>query len=136
MRSVFSERQLITQGPAKGIYVGEDMYNRYTGLCDVIDDYVTNTDRVYIIESAYYCSFGYLHQKGEYATYSPRGHYFDRIVDYWDVDKEKMPTVIIISKAYIDEKGYADFPTGQKIDTFLKVNNYIRTETQDFIVYK
>ena len=136
MRNIFSDRSLMTEGPAKGIYVSDEMYKRVNDLCDELNQYTTNDDKVYIIESAFYASFGYLHQKGMYATYSPRGHYFDRIKEYYDVNPQNLASTIIISKTYLEEKYDDTFPSGMALETVIIENGYIRSEDENFIIYK
>ena len=135
MRTVFSDRILIEKGPAKGIWVGQEMYDNYINLCDIIDKEVTSDDKVYIVDSAYYCSFGYIYQPGEYATYSPRGGYFDRIVEYYDVNKEKKPSIVIMSKNYIKDWEKGEFPYDREIYKYLSENNYVEEDMDNFIVF-
>lgn len=135
IRTVFSDRVYIDKGPAKGILVGQDMYDNYMNLCDVIDDEVTRYDRVYIIDSAFYCSFGYLYQPGYYAVYSPRGEYYDRIVEYYDVNPDRRATVVIISKNYIKALN-GDFPYDREIYKYLSENSYIKKDSEYFVVFK
>lgn len=111
------------------------MYNRVNDLCDAINRYTTEDDKVYIIESAFYASFGYLHQKGIYATYSPRGSYSDRIKEYYDVNPDNQASVILISKEFIKEKKYNIFPEGTSIGQVIEDNCYIRNEDDKYIVY-
>lgn len=135
MRTVFSDRICINKGPAKGIWVGQEMYDNYMNLCDIIDKRVKSDDKVYIVDSAYYSSFGYIYQNGEYATYSPRGGYFDRIVEYYDINKEKRPSVVIMSKNYIRDWEKGNFPYDREIYKYLTENNYVEEDTDSFIVF-
>ncbi len=135
MRTVFLDRILIEKGPAKGIWVGQEMYDNYMNLCDIIDKKVKSDDKVYIVDSAYYCSFGYIYQPGEYATYSPRGGYFDRIIEYYDVNNEKKPSVVIISKNYIRDWEKGDFPYDREIYRYLNEKGYAEEDTDNFIVF-
>ena len=136
MRTVFSNRVCIDKGPAKGIWVGQELYDNYMNLCDIIDREIENEDKVYIVDSAFYCSFGYLYQPGEYATYSPRGGYYDRIVEYYEVNKEKKPSVVIMSKNYIRDWEKWDFPYDREIYKYLSENGYVEEDTENFIVFR
>ena len=100
-RSVFTERILVMDGPAKGILLGEETYERYNNIRKVIESDTSSADRVYIMDDIYTAPYGYLSLKGNYATFSPQGGVAvggdsDKAVQYFSDNFSMRPTVVLI----------------------------------------
>lgn len=104
-RTIFTERFVVSSGPAKGISLGDNVYEQYVTICRIVEDNVSCGDEVFIIDDAYTAAYGYLASEGDYATYSPQGGWglaeSDQAVSYFMDNKAKQPTVVIIRIDYI-----------------------------------
>lgn len=133
-RTIFTERFLASDGPAKGIYLGDVTYEQYYRICGVVEDHVLWGDEVFIIDDAYTASYGYLASKGKYATYSPQGGWglaeSDQAVKYFTDNYEKQPTVVIIRLEYIGS-GLAMYLEETPVGNYLKDNGYQLIEERD-----
>lgn len=129
-RTIFTERTLVSYGPAKGILLGDSTYKQYYDLSQLIDMNISKNDKVFIIDDIYTASYGYLSVAGNYATFSPQGGRgladSDKAVVYFTDNPEKKPTVIIISLKYIQ----------RAFDEYLQetpIGNYLKKEGFDYL---
>lgn len=122
--TVFHHTEEITDGPAKGTrpldgYVNEDI----SEWQEMVDKYVDDTDKPLMLGNEYY-SVGYLYSTvSEYGTYSP-GYIFldsDRLVDFWQVNIERQPTVAIIKTVDLPcdfDEFLSDYSIGVFLDNY------------------
>ena len=105
-RTIWTPRTYVSNGPAKGMYLGEKIYSWYNDICAVTDKYVDVEDAVLIIDNHKRTAFGYLNAKGDYATFSPQGGWgldtSQRVEKYFKANPHKMPTVVLINLEYIN----------------------------------
>lgn len=126
-RTIFTKRFLVSEGPAKGIYLGEATYDQYLKICGIVEDNVASDDEVFIIDDAYTASYGYLASCGNYATYSPQGGWglaeSDQAVEYFVDNHKKQPTVVVIRLGYI-EIGLEEYLEETPVGNYLRDNNF------------
>ena len=128
--TVFHYTEEITDGPAKGtrpldFYVNKDIYEWQA----MVDKYVLDTDKPLMLGNEYY-SVGYLYcNASKYGTYSP-GYVFldsDRLVDFWNTNIDRRPTVAIIKTVDLPcdfNEFLSDYPIGIFLDEYFDSWNY------------
>lgn len=139
-RTWFSERTMVEEGPAQGIELGEISYRQYNEICEVIDSYVRENDKLCIIDSSYVSSYGYLKANCEYSTYSPYGGFgiglSTRIGDFFRQNDYKKPTVVLINMNYVQMSLY-DYMSTTDFGTWLTENNYyLIAEDNGYVVMR
>ena len=139
-RTIFTERTLVSEGPAAGIYLGNITYEKYLSICGIIRENVSSSDKLFLVDDHYTASYGYLASRGGYATYSPQGGWglaeSDQAVHYFADNPEKEPTVVIIRKEYIKcELG--DYFQETAVGNYLREKGfYTVEESGDYIVMR
>jgi hypothetical protein len=131
-RNIFTQRELVSNGPAKGLYLGEKTYPDYENICSIIDKYVGKEDRLLIVDDSRMTAFGYLCSSGEYATFSPHGGLgistSDKAVRYYADNPQKQPDIVLIGLDYIDMDINTYF-SKTYIGNYLRDNSYYIVDT-------
>ena len=139
-RTIFSERTLVLEGPAAGIYLGNITYGQYLSICGSIRENVSSNDKLFLVDDHYTASYGYLASRGDYATYSPQGSWglaeSNQAVNYFADNQEKEPTVVIIRKAYIACE-WKDYLRETEVGRYLFEKGFCPVkESDDYIVMR
>lgn len=98
--TLFTPREKICSGPAKGIYATVDVKEIHDEVCSITNTYVSSNDRLLILGTNNHNSLGYINSCAEYATYSP----FDvspcteKLIDFYTMNPHLLPSVILIDK--------------------------------------
>lgn len=104
--TIFSDRIYVKEGPAKGIFLAEDSYKRYSDIIKVVKRHVSKNDQLFIIDNIFTAPYGYLAGIGDYATYSPQGSIDSkRAVEFFELNEKKTPSIIIMNKKYSEKYG-------------------------------
>lgn len=104
--TIFSDRIYVKEGPAKGIFLAEDSYKRYSDIIKVVKRYVSKNDQLFIIDNIFTAPYGYLAGIGDYATYSPQGSIDSkRAAEFFELNEKKTPSIIIMNKKYSEKYG-------------------------------
>ena len=139
-RTIFTERVSVEYGPAKGIKLGKESFEKYDELCSIIIKNVGKEDSLFIVDDHENASYGYLISEGNHATFSPQGGWgvamSDRAVRYFEENPMKTPTVVIINLEYIDLP-IAEYLEATPVGRFLELNDYkISSEYENYVVMK
>ncbi len=127
-RTIFSERTLVTEGPAKGIRMGEYNYPHYEQICQAVKENVSEEDALFLVDVGYQASYGYLCCAGKYATYSPQGVIFvdtsEIAVDYFTDNPDREPTVVLVNTECLG-MGMQEWLDRSPIGTYLTENQFV-----------
>ena len=139
-RTVFSERTMVKEGPARGIKLGEVSYKQYDEICNLVDSYVSEADKLCIIDNSYVSAYGYLKADTEYSTYSPYGGFgistSKRIVDFLSQNDEKKPSVVLINLEYV-KMSFEDYLANTHFGKFLNDEHYqLEAEHNSYVVLR
>jgi hypothetical protein len=128
---------LVSEGPAKGIYLGNRSYNDYNDMYTVIDKYATEDDAVYIVDSYRSAPYGYLALKGNYATFSPQGGLgvdSMRAVEYYEFNPSKIPTLIIVNIEWINT-GLEEWIKNSEMGNYIAENYNLYAQEGKYVIY-
>lgn len=137
-RTVFSEREKVLKGPARGMYLSKEMYERHQNMFEIVSAEVQQEDRLFIVDDDFETSLGYLAFDGRNCTYSPQGGWgiadSQRPIDFFNVN-HAYPTVIIISNDYINRE-IGDYLDNSLMGKFIVDNQYKLNVGEKYIVAK
>lgn len=138
--NIFSPRVNVTYGPAKGCAMGIPTYEEYDAICSVIENTVTEEDKLLILDSDRIAGYGYMHAKGDYASFSPQGGHNvgldDVIVDYFECNPQKQPTVVVVNLEYI-EQDFERYLKEASFGSYLEENQYgVTKEINNYLVLR
>lgn len=139
-RTIFTERTEVKTGPAKGMFLGEESFEKYSAICSLVDENVNADDKLFIIDDYYSTAFGYLTSVGEYATFSPQGGWglatSDRAVHYFNENPQKTPTIVIVNLDYV-AMPISEYMKNSPTGNYLKNNKYrISSEEEKYVVLR
>lgn len=139
MRSIFNKRVFCSIGPAKRLFLGETVSEEYDSICGVVDENVTQDDKLLVLDDNQVAAYGYLDSKGGYATYSPQGGWgltsSETPVEYYQYNEDRMPTVVVARKDYIGDE--EEFWKNSPIGVFLKTKGFEKTvDTEKYLVLR
>ena len=104
--TILADMERIDYGPGKGIYVLSEYANIYNDNYEVIRNQVSKEDTVLYIgaETLYY-----LYTKAEIAGASVQGtaSFNQMFLDYFEVNPDKMPNVVIIDLHFFEDESYS-----------------------------
>ena len=138
--SIFTPRVEVPYGPAKGCRMGIPSYAEYENICFAVEANVTEGDKVCIIDNSNASSYGYLCSRGEYAVYSPQGGHGtglnDTIVEYYEENPQKSPTVVLIRLSYI-EQSIEEYICDTSFGQYLEKNGYKKVSSDgEYVVFR
>lgn len=126
-RTISTSRKCVTEGPAKGICLGDESYRSCMDICSVVNKYVEESDSLFIVDSDRAAPYGYLESDGQYATFSPQGGVgiveSAQPVDYFRENPSKYPTVIIVNVEYLC-KDLEDWLNESEIGDYILEHRY------------
>lgn len=137
----------ITSGPAKYLYTSEEHTRQYNELCEAINRYVREDDRVLYSK---WCFWSYLCTNNEYGVPSSWRMPIDspRLEEYFELNPEKLPTCIfVLNPAYgdfessmIQNNEKVEFPNENNMEGYLyeyiQEHDYEVIELECAIIYR
>lgn len=127
--NILEKRVQITKGPAKGIFVYPDEYDEITETYDNMVAYTDEEDLVLYLGTQ---TLSNLYTKGRAVipTTISTPAFNEQWIHYFELHKEKMPTVIFLSKSTVDnqEKFFEQNVFGMWIAKHYDVKNRIDTK--------
>lgn len=123
------ERKMVTEGPLKGIYVYPSEYEEMTETYHLMRQYSDEKDQVLYMGTQALSNL-YTEGKCVLPTTISTPAFNEQWVEYFESHREKMPTVIFLSKSTIDnqEKFFEQNAFGIWIAEHYDVDNRIDTE--------
>ena len=132
--TLFTPREKICSGPAKGIYATVDVKEIHDEVCSITNTYVSSNARLLILGTNNHNSLGYINSCAEYATYSP----FDvspcteKLIDFYTMNPHLLPSVILIDKK---EPTSFDEWSSSNVGTYLLTQTkYDYQESENYII--
>jgi hypothetical protein len=126
--NIFWQRELITEGSAKGLYAQESTVEEYCSVCDVVEKYANSDEKLLVISD--YTANAYTNTLAIEATFSPDyvSPWSERYNYFYELYPSQMPSVIILDENYIGnvEEYLANSPLGEMIHSNYDYENYIR----------
>lgn len=132
--NIFFEKQLITRGPAKGVYYQTEEAEIYESNYDAFQEYVKPEDKVFFMS---WDTMTYLFTNAQVASASVLSTpiFHDMYIDYFDFNKDKLPTVVVIDKVFkANENAYAGANVVMErwIEQYYDLENAVETENLIF----
>lgn len=128
---IFEPRTYVTYGAYDGIALSEDDYKNNEDCYNLVTNYITDEDRVFVLHGYNYSAYLNCNAHQGPGPYARAGVGQNRVLQYWEINPEDLPDYIMINT---QNKYYSEF-IGGETEEYINENYKTTVATEgDFIL--